>query len=104
MFSNQSWKWTFTARGASSSAIAVSANHPLVLNTGRGRDQWHTMTRTGAVPRLATHAPAPVIYRAFIDPEALTAWLPPNGCAAISMSSSRAKAERLQRGEKRTDA
>jgi len=25
---------------------------PLVLNTGRLRDQWHTMTRTGRVPRL----------------------------------------------------
>jgi assimilatory nitrate reductase catalytic subunit len=27
---------------------------PLVLNTGRVRDQWHTMTRTGAVARLMT--------------------------------------------------
>ena len=31
---------------------AVSA---LVLNTGRIRDQWHTMTRTGRVPHLMTH-------------------------------------------------
>ena len=28
---------------------------PLVLNTGRVRDQWHTMTRTGRAPRLMTH-------------------------------------------------
>jgi len=28
---------------------------PLVLNTGRIRDQWHTMTRTARSPRLAAH-------------------------------------------------
>lgn len=28
---------------------------PLILNTGRVRDQWHTMTRTGKSPRLAGH-------------------------------------------------
>jgi assimilatory nitrate reductase catalytic subunit len=46
--------------------IAVSApattevpRFPLTLNTGRIRDQWHTMTRTGKVPRLMTHAPSP---------------------------------------------
>lgn len=27
----------------------------LTLNTGRLRDQWHTMTRTGLVPRLSQH-------------------------------------------------
>jgi assimilatory nitrate reductase catalytic subunit len=32
---------------------------PLTLNTGRVRDQWHTMTRTGRVPHLMTNAPAP---------------------------------------------
>ncbi|HWG04699.1 MAG TPA: molybdopterin-dependent oxidoreductase [Beijerinckiaceae bacterium] len=31
----------------------------LTLNTGRVRDQWHTMTRTGRVPRLLTHVDAP---------------------------------------------
>jgi assimilatory nitrate reductase catalytic subunit len=34
-------------------------DYPLILNTGRVRDQWHTMTRTGRVPRLMTHAAAP---------------------------------------------
>jgi assimilatory nitrate reductase catalytic subunit len=33
-------------------ATATDAEFPLVLNTGRIRDQWHTMTRTGKVPRL----------------------------------------------------
>jgi assimilatory nitrate reductase catalytic subunit len=41
--------------------LSVTADHPLVLNTGRMRDQWHTMTRTGLVPRLAANAPEPVI-------------------------------------------
>lgn len=33
--------------------------YPLVLNTGRIRDQWHTMTRTGRSPRLSTHITEP---------------------------------------------
>ena len=34
---------------------------PLRLNTGRLRDQWHTMTRTGKSPRLSAHAPEPLL-------------------------------------------
>ena len=33
----------------------------LSLLTGRLRDQWHSMTRTGPVPRLMQHAPEPVL-------------------------------------------
>ncbi|GIX30305.1 MAG: nitrate reductase [Porticoccaceae bacterium] len=32
---------------------------PWVLNTGRLRDQWHTMTRTGRAPRLLRHRDRP---------------------------------------------
>jgi assimilatory nitrate reductase catalytic subunit len=42
-------------------AGAVSAEWPLLLNTGRNRDQWHTMSRTGAAPRLARHLPEPIL-------------------------------------------
>ena len=35
--------------------------YPLVLNTGRVRDQWHTMTRTGRSQKLAEHIPEPYI-------------------------------------------
>jgi len=42
-------------------AAQVSARYPIVLNTGRLRDQWHTMTRTGLVPRLMAHAPTPTV-------------------------------------------
>ena len=31
--------------------LPIAAGLPLLLNTGRVRDQWHTMTRTGLVPR-----------------------------------------------------
>jgi assimilatory nitrate reductase catalytic subunit len=34
---------------------------PLRLNTGRVRDQWHTMTRTGVSPRLGQHLPEPFV-------------------------------------------
>jgi assimilatory nitrate reductase catalytic subunit len=34
---------------------------PLRLNTGRIRDQWHTMTRTGMSPRLGQHLPEPFV-------------------------------------------
>jgi assimilatory nitrate reductase catalytic subunit len=40
---------------------ATSPAFPLRLNTGRIRDQWHTMTRTGVSPRLATHLPEPFV-------------------------------------------
>ena len=39
----------------------VDAVHPLVLNSGRIRDQWHTMTRSGRVARLATHIAEPYV-------------------------------------------
>lgn len=36
-----------------------SAEFPLILNTGRIRDQWHTMTRTGKSARLSSHMAEP---------------------------------------------
>jgi len=42
-------------------ANAVDENYPLVLNSGRIRDQWHTMTRTGKSARLSGH-----IYEPFV--------------------------------------
>ena len=40
-------------------AAAPSAEYPFRLNTGRIRDQWHTMTRTGQSPRLSAHLAEP---------------------------------------------
>ncbi|AZO29126.1 nitrate reductase [Mesorhizobium sp. M1B.F.Ca.ET.045.04.1.1] len=42
-------------------AFTVDSDYPLALNTGRLRDQWHTMTRTGNVPRLMANAPEPAV-------------------------------------------
>lgn len=39
----------------------TDALYPLVLNSGRIRDQWHTMTRTGYVPRLMQHIAEPLV-------------------------------------------
>lgn len=36
-----------------------TATHPLIMNTGRIRDQWHTMTRTGKSARLMQHISEP---------------------------------------------
>ncbi|MBC7945823.1 MAG: molybdopterin-dependent oxidoreductase [Burkholderiales bacterium] len=39
----------------------TDARYPLHLNTGRLRDQWHGMSRTGTVARLFNHAPEPLL-------------------------------------------
>ena len=36
-------------------------DYPLILTTGRIRDQWHTMTRTGKVSKLNIHLPEPFL-------------------------------------------
>ena len=42
-------------------AHAPDEAFPMVLNTGRIRDQWHTMTRTGRSSRLVEHHPEPFL-------------------------------------------
>ena len=42
-------------------AVMPDSEYPLVLNTGRIRDQWHTMTRTGKAPRLTEHLVEPFV-------------------------------------------
>lgn len=39
----------------------VDARFPFRLNTGRLRDQWHGMSRTGTVAQLFAHAPEPSV-------------------------------------------
>jgi assimilatory nitrate reductase catalytic subunit len=43
---------------------------PLTLNTGRYRDQWHTMTRTGLSPKLSQHRREPMVEIHPLDAEA----------------------------------
>jgi ferredoxin-nitrate reductase len=45
----------------------ISAEFPFILTTGRIRDQWHTMTKTGKVARLRTHYSHPVLEMSQLD-------------------------------------
>ena len=51
------------ARLVSVAPAAATADpaRPLRLNTGRYRDQWHTMTRTGLSPTLSQHRREPLL-------------------------------------------
>ena len=56
-------KARFVTNTAQLSAVLDTANtpHKLILNTGRLRDQWHTMTRTGLAPTLSSHDDVPFV-------------------------------------------
>jgi assimilatory nitrate reductase catalytic subunit len=54
-------KARFIAPERPSLAEATGEKFPLRLNTGRVRDQWHTMTRTGLSPTLGAHRPEPFV-------------------------------------------
>jgi assimilatory nitrate reductase catalytic subunit len=60
-FSHPSGRARFVPTAPRLPANLPDGEYPLVLNTGRVRDQWHTMTRTGRSPRLAEHVPEPFI-------------------------------------------
>jgi ferredoxin-nitrate reductase len=47
------------ASGPKNETEKLSPDFPLILTTGRIRDQWHTMTRTGKVNKLNKHIPGP---------------------------------------------
>ncbi len=49
----------FIAVAPRSPAMPLNPSYPWVLNTGRVRDHWHTMTRTGRSPRLCAHTTEP---------------------------------------------
>ena len=56
--------------------------YPLILNSGRIRDQWHTMTRTGIVAKLGAHITEPFVHIHPVDAEFLK--LKDQSIAAIS--------------------
>jgi assimilatory nitrate reductase catalytic subunit len=51
----------FVATPARMPRHAPGVEFPLILNTGRLRDQWHTMTRTARAPQLNAHEPEPFV-------------------------------------------
>ncbi len=72
----------FVAPAAPTLAKNVSSEVPFRLNTGRVRDQWHTMTRTGLSPRLSRDTPEPFVE---ISPaDAAQFGLIDNGFAEVS--------------------
>lgn len=60
-FSTASGKANFVAITPRLPEQATSADYPFVMNSGRIRDQWHTMTRTGKAARLSAHITRPYI-------------------------------------------
>jgi assimilatory nitrate reductase catalytic subunit len=60
-FFTDTGKARFVAIGARTPANAPAGSYPLVLNSGRVRDHWHTLTRTGKSPRLSGHVVEPYV-------------------------------------------
>ncbi|QIO05653.1 nitrate reductase [Acinetobacter shaoyimingii] len=58
-FSHSNAKAKFVATSAIDPVYSIDNEFPLILNTGRIRDQWHTMSRTGLSATLATHRAEP---------------------------------------------
>ena len=57
VFFTQDGRASFLKTGLQGALIENILKYPLILNTGRIRDQWHTMTRTGRSARLQQHRP-----------------------------------------------
>jgi assimilatory nitrate reductase catalytic subunit len=51
----------FSAPAWTPTAEARDAHYPMALTTGRLRDQWHSMTRTGTLGRLLAHRSVPTV-------------------------------------------
>jgi assimilatory nitrate reductase catalytic subunit len=60
-FFTDTGKAKFVAVGERTPANAPAEPYPLVLNSGRVRDHWHTLTRTGKSPRLSGHIVEPYV-------------------------------------------
>ncbi len=68
-------------------AEALGPRYRLSLNTGRIRDQWHTMTRTGLAPGLWRHSP-----EAYVE-------LHPEDAASLGVTEGRLVCVETARGE-----
>lgn len=61
VFQTHSGKAQFHNAVYKSTADKTDARHPLHLLTGRLRDQWHGMSRTGTIAQLYNHVEEPVV-------------------------------------------
>jgi ferredoxin-nitrate reductase len=57
VFATPSGRAVMHASPAEGSSEAPDDDYPLILTTGRLRDQWHTMSKTGKVSKLRQHSP-----------------------------------------------
>ncbi len=62
VFPTPSGRARFVATEHRITAETPSARYPLHLNSGRLRDQWHGMSRTGLVARLYSHEAEPMLH------------------------------------------
>jgi assimilatory nitrate reductase catalytic subunit len=62
VFPTQSGRARFVPTPYCPVAEDADARYPLRLTTGRLRDQWHGMSRTGALASLFAHEPEPRLY------------------------------------------
>jgi len=60
-FSTADSRAQFIAINPKAPASMPNQQYPFILNTGRVRDHWHTMTRTGMSPRLSSHTFEPSV-------------------------------------------
>lgn len=58
-FYTPSQKARFVSVSANPAKGTLSEQYPLILNTGRVRDHWHTLTRSGLSPALSRHISEP---------------------------------------------
>lgn len=84
-FYTKNQKAQFIAVKNTAPASVLSDSYPLRLNTGRIRDQWHTMTRTGKSERLSGHIYEPYVEIHPLD--AQTTSLRDNELADVSSAS-----------------
>jgi assimilatory nitrate reductase catalytic subunit len=61
VFPTPSGRARFVVAHQRPTAEATDARYPLHLTTGRSRDQWHGMSRTGLVARLFNHEEEPLL-------------------------------------------
>lgn len=69
-FFTPSGKAQFIAVSPKAPKQQISQKYPLILNSGRYRDQWHTMSRTGKAKSLAKHINQPFLSIHPVDAKA----------------------------------
>ena len=70
-FPTASGKAQFTALEYVPVSEACESRFPFSFNTGRLRDQWHGMTRTGTIAKLFGHVPEPCVQLHPLDMQSL---------------------------------